>query len=85
MGMQTQFNDPSRRRMEPDRNRRRGLMTQPAEKSKDELDHDLDEALQDTFPASDPVSIVSKFRSGRRRKHRKDETEAPSVDRREKP
>jgi hypothetical protein len=32
--------------------------------SKRELDRRLDQALKDTFPASDPVSIVISVRSG---------------------
>jgi hypothetical protein len=33
-------------------------------RSKRDLDRMLDEALEDTFPASDPVSIVLSARSG---------------------
>ena len=33
--------------------------------SKDELDEQLEEGLEDTFPASDPVSVSPKVTSGR--------------------
>ena len=35
-----------------------------ASNSKRELDRRLDQALEDTFPASDPVSIVISVRNG---------------------
>lgn len=33
--------------------------------SKEELDRELDEGLEDTFPASDPVSVAQTTTSGR--------------------
>lgn len=33
--------------------------------SKEELDRELDEGLQETFPASDPVSVTQTNRPGR--------------------
>ncbi len=38
------------------------------EKRKQELEEQLNEGLEDTFPASDPVSVVTRLRPGKARK-----------------
>lgn len=37
---------------------------------KDELDEELEEALEDTFPASDPISLISSSIPGKPKKKR---------------
>ncbi len=58
-------NDNQKRVRQPKKRKRE---TAEEAEHKQELDDMLDEALQETFPASDPVSVLSKLRVGRRRK-----------------
>lgn len=39
--------------------------------AKQELDNELEEALEDTFPASDPVAVISTTTAGKPRKRKK--------------
>jgi hypothetical protein len=60
-------------RIEMDENSKNHRGTRPRRDraTKQELDEELNDALQDTFPVSDPVSITCSLKPGAARKPRK--------------
>ncbi len=62
----SRLNQSPNTKSKPSRQSRPG--SKQDEKRKQELEEQLNEGLEDTFPASDPVSVVTRLRPGKARK-----------------